>query len=148
MWDWQPIVGFPAEELWLQFAGDPGTADGCSSDHGSPPGGIFVADGPTDAEGWTAFVAPLDGGGWSPGPVTVYLIGEPAQDPDLEEFPPLPLRCNSPDVNGDLTVTLPDIAAFAQDLADDDYRSDLNWDGVISLVDVALFTTHLAAECP
>jgi len=143
-----PIANFPFEDLWLQFDLDEGTAAGCVSYGGSYEGGVFLADSSTSADGWTEFALPLRGGGWSEGPVWIYLNGGPAMAPDFITWPPLPLRANSPDLNGDLLVNLSDIAPFTMDLFGEyHYRSDLMWDGVINLADVVLFTRSIGVVC-
>ncbi|MEZ4386877.1 MAG: hypothetical protein R3D98_04750 [Candidatus Krumholzibacteriia bacterium] len=137
-----PILNFPREDLWLQFADD-GTVGSCFQG-----GLIFPADDDTDLNGWTRFALPPRGGGWSAGPATVYLNGSPAYDPGGLVYPSVPLRANSPDLNGDLAVDLSDIALFTQDLfSGDTYRSDLNWDGQINIVDIALFVGHIGVVC-
>ena len=144
---WQFIPNFPAEDLWLAFAVDPGTATACFN-HPNIPGGIFIADAATDSYGWTSFALPLRGGGWSTGPVTVYLNGEPAFGPDLILHPPLPLRANSPDLNGDGAVNLADLSQFTQDLLGVyHFRSDLYWDAVINLSDVSLIAQGNGVVC-
>lgn len=146
--NWVPVQYFPGEDIWLQFAVEPGTARGCANSP-SFPGGSFRADHATDADGWTEWLLPLRGGGWSAGPVTVYLNGMPAQDPDQYVHPPLDLRTNSPDLNGDLVVNLSDIVYFTQDLTGAyQYRSDYDWDGVVNLTDVVYFAQGIGVECP
>ena len=144
---WLSIPNFPAEDLWLAFAVDPGTAAACFN-HPNFPGGIFIADAATDSDGWTSFALPLRGGGWSTGPVTVYLNGEPAYGPDLILHPPLPLCANSPDLNGDGAVNLADLSQFTQDLLGVyHFRSDLYWDAVINLSDVSLIAQGNGVVC-
>ena len=143
-----PIVGFPPEDMWLQWVEEPATLDGCLDYGPSHPGGVFLADAATDIDGWTAFTQPLRGGGWSAGPVTVFVNGSPAEDP-WGPHPPVPLRANSPDLSGDRQVNLTDITLFIQDfLGEYAYRSDLRWDGVINLTDVSLFVRGVGVVCP
>ena len=144
---WEPIVNFPPEDLWLAFAVEPGTATACFN-HPSYPGGIFTADAATDSDGWTTFSLPQRGGGWSTGPVTVYLMGAAAFDPNFEHHPPLPLRVNSPDLTGDGAVNLADLSQFTQDLLGNyHFRSDLFWDEVINLSDVGLIVQGNGVAC-
>jgi len=143
-----PVVNFPGEDLWLQWFEVPGTIAGCTNSGGFP-GGIFTADGANDADGRAVFTQPLRGGGWSEGPVTVFLNGMPAPDIWGGTFPPLPLRANSPDLSGDRLVDLTDITLFVQDLGGEyAYRSDLRWDCVINLTDIVLFSLGLGVVCP
>jgi len=143
-----PIANFPFEDMWLQFELDGGTATGCLSYGGNYEGGVFLADASTDVDGWTEFALPLRGGGWTEGPVWIYLNGGPAMDPDFMTWPALPLRANSPDLNGDLLVNLSDFAPFTGDLFSVyHYRSDLMWDGVLDLSDVVLFTGSIGVVC-
>jgi hypothetical protein len=129
--DEDPIAHFPFEDLWLESLDD---------------GLVFciggtTADHDTDANGLTEWVNPLFAGGSSPGPVLVMIIGE--------ALPGLPLKFNSPDLTGDLNVTLHDLQAFAEDFFSDfHFRSDLFGDGDLNLVDVAIFAQHFSAQCP
>jgi hypothetical protein len=146
--DWAPVASFPAEDLWLQFGPDPGTLLGCTN-HPSFPGGMFTPDAATDATGWTEWVLPLRGGGWSVGPAHVRLNGGPAVSPNGWVFEAAPLRANSPDLNGDLAVDLTDIVLFTQDLGGAyAYRADFNWDQVVNLSDIVAFVYGLGATCP
>ena len=143
-----PIAGFPAEDIWLQFVVEPGTVAGCMAYAGFP-GGVFLPDAQTDADGWTEWQQPLHGGGWSEGPVTVYLNGEPARGPDSILHPPVALRANSPDISGDLVVDLTDIVLFTQGLmAGYHYRCDFNWDEVVNMIDIVFFAQGIGTVCP
>ena len=144
----QPIAGYPGEDIWLGFAVPGGTARGCRPD-GGVPGGVFLADADTDADGWTEFRLPLRGGGWSEGPATLYLGGSPAHQGPWFPMGHIPLRMNSPDINGDLRVDLADVALFAQDFYSGTapYRSDFFWDGQLDLADVVRFVPHLGEVC-
>ena len=71
-------------------------------------------------------------------------VGLPQGDPFLEE-----LRLNSADIDGDLHVTIADLQTFANDFYGAyRYRSDLRWDGMVNLSDVAAFAAVLGTTCP
>ena len=76
--------------------------------------------------------------------MTVYIAGIPVNTP------PLDIRVNSPDINGDLVVNLVDVAAFAEGFMGGVYafRSDYNFDGVLNLIDLGAFASHLGETCP
>jgi hypothetical protein len=146
--DYLPVAYFPREDVWLQFAIDPGTADGCVNYGIQTPGGPFLPDHATDLDGWTEWSQPLWGGGWSGGPATVFLNGSPAMDPEQLVHPPVPLRVNGPDLDGDLVVDLTDVVLFTQDLHGSyRYRSDYDWNGVVNIVDIVHFTQAIGCAC-
>jgi hypothetical protein len=129
-----PFFFFPREDLWLE------TVDGglVSCIWG------LIADDHTDHNGMTQWIEPAIAGGYSEGPVLVFVNGSP-----LTSNPGLPLRFNSPDINGDLVVNLADVVIFAGDyFSGYQYRSDLVRDGVLNLSDIALFSLHVGAHCP
>jgi len=143
-----PIPYYPREDMWLHWYENPGTVTGCST-YPSYPGGVFAADAATDAMGRAYFTQPLGGGGWSDGQVTVFVEGQPALNVGGWQEPPLPLRANSPDFNGDRLVNLTDITLFIQDYGSEyAYRGDFNWDGVINLSDIALMSQAIGVVCP
>ncbi len=138
---------FPNEDLWLQWSEDPGTVRGCLQ-YPNFPGGVFIADGWTNVQGWTEFALPRRGGGHSSGTVTVYLNGLPAYHPSLPPFEPLPLHFVSPDIDGSLSVDLGDLTLFAADyLVAPDARSDFNVDGAVNLADLATFSQGFSIAC-
>lgn len=144
-----PIFLFPPEDIWLQFDVGEGTATGCFN-NSYFPGGIFMADESSDVDGWIQFAQPLRGGGWSEVSVTLYLNGSPAMDPGQNVYPPLTLGMVSPDINGDLSIDLVDIAQFVQDLHDAGTvhpRSDFNNDAAINLADIVLMTQGIGTVC-
>ena len=102
-----------------------------------------IAGQATDPDGYTYFSAPLYGGGWSQDGLIVRVCNTPLS------MPALPLWVNSPDIDGDLEVTLSDVQLFAEDFysATYQYRSDLAYDGVINLSDVARLALHIGAGC-
>lgn len=137
-----PIANFPWEDIWL----DPETVTAIFCYPNLYPG--FPADRNTDANGVTSFEIAFQGGGWTEGPIWVYLNGSRAMYPDLTEHPPVPLRYNSPDINGDGVVNLTDVAIFAGDyFGVYHYRSDFWWDGVLNLSDWAKFSEGYGTYC-
>lgn len=58
------------------------------------------------------------------------------------------LDVNSPDINGDRTVDLSDIALFSGDLVAPAFRSDYNHDNNVDLSDIALFSGWIGEVCP
>jgi hypothetical protein len=129
-----PIVLFPREDLWLEW--EEGLVGIC-------PGGS-VADQHTDLQGETRWTAPLDAGGWSEGNCRVIVNGEA-----LRSGPGLPLKVNSPDLNGDGIVNLIDVTEFATDyFGAYAFRADLQHDGVVNLADVTKLAGAMGASCP
>ncbi len=141
-----PIDHFPPEDIWLESETE--TSFSCAyGDMGS-----FYPDSETDFNGITSFTSSLAGGGWTEGPVWVYVWGsramEPLDCPYAVEHPPVPLRFNSADINGDGAVTLPDVTQFSTDFFGEyHYRSDFVWDGVLNLSDVILMANGLGSAC-
>lgn len=129
-----PIANYPFEDLWLE-----------SMDGGlvSCIGGT-TADENTDIQGVTQWANPLFAGGFSHGPVLVFISGSA-----LGSNPGLPLKFNSPDVNGDLLVNLQDISILAADyFSSYNFRCDLNGDSYLNLQDLPIFAEHIGAQCP
>jgi hypothetical protein len=132
--NYDPVVQYPFEDLWLETQDDGLVA--CS--------GGTVADHDTDADGMTQWVEPLFAGGFSQGPVIVVINGWA-----LTTNPGLPLRFNSPDINGDLVVSLHDVSIFASDFFSSyQFRSDIYRDGVLNLSDIVFLVQSLGALCP
>jgi len=141
--DSNPVVGYPETEMRLCY--------------GMPDCGWFcingnIADGPTDENGQTTFSAPHFGGGHGGGRDTRIVVGS---GPDAFEIFLTVGDCfdchyyNSPDINGDLTVNLADVALFANDyFTGHDYRSDFVWDAVLNLSDIVVLASGLGASCP
>jgi hypothetical protein len=129
-----PIVNFPWEDLWLDVVD--GGLTGC---------GYFLnPDQNTDAAGATRWTLPPLAGGYSPGPVLVFINGSP-----LISNAGLPLQINSPDIDGDAVVNLQDLAILAGDyFGPYDFRCDLNGDGQLNLQDISIFGQHYGARCP
>ena len=129
-----PIVNFPLEDMWLETLDD-GLAFclyGVRADHN------------TDANGMTQWTYPPLAGGHSQGPVLVFVNGSA-----IVSNPGLPLKFNSPDINGDGFVNLQDLAIFSVDFYSSYiFRSDLNGDGFLNLQDIAIFAQRYGAHCP
>lgn len=129
-----PIANYPFEDCWLE-----------SMDGGLVPcvGGT-TADHNTDPDGITEWVNPLFAGGFSETPVYVMINGEA-----LVTNPGLPLYFNSPDLNGDLAVSLHDVPIFTGDyFGSYHFRSDFHRDGAIDLRDIAILARKMQANCP
>jgi hypothetical protein len=146
--DHTPVGGYPQEDIWLEFPLTAGPVRSCVIGSWHPDRGVFLADGPTDSDGWTSFSLPWAAGGWSAGPATLYILGGQAMWYTSGWVPPLAIRINSPDLTGDRQVNLADLNAFAQDyLGSYNFRSDLICDSVLNLSDVSLFTRHFGTAC-
>ena len=134
------IVNFPHEDIWLEA---PGLA--------SCIGGA-VADANTDSEGWFTFSgSPKMGGSNDPNAalpgLTVVISGAPLDDLFVPIRPHI--LVNSPDLNADGQVNMPDIPPFADDYYGQyNFRSDFVYDGVINLSDVVRFVESLGESCP
>jgi hypothetical protein len=127
------IAQFPAEDIWIR-----------PSDNSLPFCGIFFPwpDNQTGVDGLTHWTQPLRGGGSHGGPIHVYVNGNPLEQPGLN------LSINSPDIDGDLTVSLGDVVFFAQDFFGSyDFRSDLFADGAINLSDVGPLAKYIGSSC-
>jgi len=137
-----PLANFPGEDLWLEF---PGLATCWPA--------LLSADGSTDANGWFSFSAPLGLAGWNDpaDPLSfphVVISGSTLYDQDDNIIQPT-LVVNSPDINGDLTVNLTDVALFAADFHGPySFRSDYNWDGVVNLTDLVWMARLMGDQCP
>lgn len=129
-----PIVGYPAEDMWLEGIGGifgfvhPGTC----------------ADGPSDAEGLVVWREPLAAGGYELVGVIAKVGGIPLNLPPLET-----VQFVSPDINGDLRIDLADLVSFSSSyMSVYDCWSDFVHDGRIDLADLTEFTTHYGHHCP
>lgn len=129
------IAGYPFQDIALHDAGD-NQLNIC-------PGGS-TADTNTDAFGEAEISHALAGGGSTVNGVQVYLGGAPVPTP------PLAIRVNSPDLNGDRTVNVSDVGLFAGDFGSGVYRfrSDLVNDGTLNISDVGLFAAAVQETCP
>jgi len=128
-----PVVGYPREDMWLESV-DGGMAL-CSA--GS------IADTDTDATGATTWTAPMSAGGTSEAGLVAMISGDAI-------CCTIDLLVNSPDINGDLEVSLTDVSLFAADYYSGTYhfRSDLDYNGVASISDVAILASAYITRCP
>jgi hypothetical protein len=147
--DWLgvPYANFSRGDIWLEFAGSPLHLSSCPA---QPNGyGYFTPDAHSDQNGWVHFANPLAGGGWTEGPVTVYINGTAALTIDDVEWPSIPLQVNSPDLSGDRHVNLIDVSLFAGDMLGGYHlRSDLHRDGVLNLTDITILAEFMGDRCP
>lgn len=128
-----PFILFPLEDIWLATL-ENGLAYCLWGMH---------PDQHTDHNGVTQWVNPGLAGGYSQGPIRVFVIGSP-----LTSNNGLPLWFNSPDINGDLIVNLLDVVILSGDYLNEyHFRSDLNGDGALNLLDVSEFAQHIGAQC-
>ena len=138
----QSIANFPYEDLWLEAPGL------------TPCIGGSVADSNTDADGWFSFSgSPMMGGANDPNSATpglqVMVMGSPLYEENRGSIIRPHILVNSPDINGDGAVNMPDIPPFADDFYGPyAFRSDFTYDGVINLSDVVRFVNSLGATCP
>ena len=114
--------------LFMQF-------NGCAGSLCPAPGQPFPVLRTTSANTGAAVFQPRIGGCCMTGSVTFYdstgLV--------LATVPTV----NSPDINGDCTVNLSDIALFAQAFTGAYSRcADFNMDGVLNLTDVSVIAAH------
>lgn len=129
-----PFANFPREDIWLEAAGRGFVA--CAG--GTNP------DTDTDAEGRTRWTLPLRAGGFSPAPCGIVING--ATPPGM---PPLNLSFKSPDLNGDLAVTLSDVTSFSYTgITGYSFVCDLLADGVNNLADIPVLARSIGARCP
>jgi len=123
-----PLVGIPAEDVWLESV----SFNYCSSP--------LSPNGPSDADGYMFFTGTLSGGG-SMNDFELCFAGD--------YFPGLTidnLFFNSPDINGDNTVDLSDRSLFIQALNGPyDWKADFNFDGIVNLNDIIYFTKAVTA---
>lgn len=129
------IANFPREDMWLD-----------SSDQGLAvcPGGS-VADHQTDLQGHTTWTLPLRAGGHSAAGCRVLVNGYV-----VTSSGPLPLRFNSPDLNGDRVAGLADVARFAADYfsGTNPFEADLFADGVVNIADIGVLAAGMGRGCP
>lgn len=134
----EPVADYPREDIWLMSS---------SGSFSTCPGGT-IADVNTNAEGMTTWATPPKAGGWHDPDegheLKVWVSGWEVSAPGLAG-----LRFNSADLTGDLWVNLADISIFAQDYEGPyHYRSDLAWDRVVNIADLAHLARHVGAVCP
>ncbi|MBD3222782.1 hypothetical protein GF314_16245 [bacterium] len=130
--DGDPLVGLPAEDVWLMSTGS-GLA---------PCGWGCLPDGPSDENGQMVWREPLLAGGHTVGEsLVIALAGTPMQ----REFD---ITVKTPDQDGDRLVNLTDITIFAQALGSYVESCDFNDDGTVNLSDLARFTGGIGRTCP
>jgi hypothetical protein len=128
---YDPIAHYPQEDLWLESV-DQGLVL-CA--------GGSIADHDTDLLGQTVWTQALRAGGHSLAGCRVVVSGTPGHA--------LPLRVNSPDLNGDLVVSLIDIAMFASAFYGPyTFAADLWADGAVNISDIPVLAEALGAGCP
>jgi hypothetical protein len=128
-----PISNFPHEDIWVQAEG--GGIGFC---------GIYDLwpDMNTGPDGQTIWAQRPKGGGYSRGPMIVYINGNPLTGPPLE------LYFNSPDISGNGEVNLTDVTEFSMNLFGEyHFRSDLHRDGVINLSDTVPLAMWMGRRC-
>jgi hypothetical protein len=127
-----PVPNFPFQDIYL---GHPGDNSIVLCQGGS------TADLNTNASGVTTISGVISGGGFST-TTQVYVNGTPLTQA------PLAVGLNSPDINGDLGVTLNDFSAFGVDFGGSAFRSDYVFDGVVNLADFSSFGQRFGETCP
>lgn len=128
------IPAFAVEDMWIESL-DEGLV--CCAGGGR-------ADHNTDANGSTTWTAPLRAGGRSQSVCRVFMNGLPVTG-GIEPM----VHFNSPDLDGDLAVTLTDIGLFADVyFGDYSFAGDLYFDGAVDLGDVGVLAGAVGADCP
>ncbi len=134
----EPIPNWPYEDLWLE----------------SEYGGLILAcfqataaDANTDENGVTHWQQPLRASGYNePSEELIVMIsGSPLEQLGFE------IHVNSPDIDGDGCVFLPDVVLFAEAFLDATgytFSTDFWWDGSINISDLTLFAQGYGACCP
>jgi hypothetical protein len=128
------IVNFAAEDMWIESL-DQGLvccAGGNRADHN------------TSLDGSTSWILPRRAGGWSQASCRVFVNGLPVTG-GIEP----PLHFNSPDLDGDLAVSLTDIGLFAEVyFGGYGFAGDLYFDGAVDLGDIGVLAGAVGAGCP
>ncbi len=132
-----PVANYSANDMWLEKEVAAGTGNFTACIGGT------IADANTNSEGVTTWFAPLAAGGWSTSRTLVVINGSA-----LVTNPGLVLRHNSADLNGDAVANLADVPLFAGDyFGAYAFRSDLWFDGVVNLTDIARLVEGIGATC-
>jgi hypothetical protein len=137
-----PIPGIPPADFWV---------DGCNVNL-SLCGGAFStnADSITNQLGETTISGTIGVGGCD-NSIFVIVQGTPfVQYPSCNENQCLIIEVRSYDIDGDLSVDLPDFTLFAADYNQSPGPPclDFNYDGDVSLQDFTLFAQHYLHACP
>lgn len=97
------------------------------------------------------YAAAIHGGGHS----AVDATGSPVASAQVWWAPssvwghrPIELYINSPDINGDLVVNMTDYSLFATDYNGTyNFRSDFNYDNLVNVGDLTIFSSALGIDC-
>jgi hypothetical protein len=137
-----PIPGIPAADFWLV---------GAHANLALWNGSMCInATAPTNLNGETTIAGAMNGGGCDH-PVNVVVQGIVLTEGPLCTPIDLDIMARSPDVNGDLVVSLVDLADFANAYPPGGVYNacvDFNCDGVINLVDFVDFANLWQHICP
>jgi len=134
------LENIPPSDMWLVDC-DPNNEVSLCGGHLSSN-----ADSATNASGLTTFsLGTLAAGGCANGVVVVVkgsVFYDEQQGCAVEEC--LPIHVRSPDINGDLAITLADLTLFSWTFPPQPYGmcGDMNADGTVSLADLSLFSFH------
>jgi hypothetical protein len=137
--DGEPIVGWPADDIWIEATSGNWVTCWLGA----------CADHETDIHGQTTFTLPILAGGHTALEMNARIYGVVSGEPGLESL--VDVQFNSPDLSGDLTVDLTDVAMFASHYVGPSgygYAADLYWDGRLNLTDLALMAQGLFVNCP
>jgi hypothetical protein len=135
-----PIPGIPASDFWLYDCDPLNDVVLCGG------GASASADSATNAQGKTTLsLSTLVAGGCGDG--TAVVIQGVIPDDSLTNCTTqlcIPIDIRSPDIDGSLTVDLVDLSLLAASFPPRPYEKccDLSVDGVVNLIDLALFAMH------
>ncbi len=127
-----PMVGFPAQDVWLDGAGSGEIAlcgFGSTADQASLPNGELTIS------------RALAAGGSTQTGMRVYVSGVVLETT-------LPIFVVSPDLDANLTVDLADLGLFAAEYSGSGPRADFDFDGTVGLADLGLFALGFGETCP
>lgn len=128
-----PIVGFPAQDVWLD---DTGSGEIALCGLGS------TADQASLTNGELTISRALAAGGATQTGMRVYVSG-------LVIETTLPILVVSPDLDANLTVDLADLGLFgAHFTAGSGAPADFDFDGAVGLADLGIFALHYGKTCP
>ena len=135
-----PVEGVPAADFWLIDCDPVNDMILCGGSASSN------ADSSTNSAGITTMSnTSVAGGGCADG-LAVVVQGFVIEDSTTNCTTPvcLPVAIRSPDMNGDLILTLVDLTNFAGSYPPQAYApcGDMNADGIITLVDLTNFAQH------